>query len=168
MGCSSLTAPASSHASLGNGAIPRHQEAQPAVGIAEAAPADQGADEQPDDGVTGEQDAPEAPRFKAAHIVFEYAGSARNNPKVKRSKSEARTRANEIMQLASRPGADFAALARQHSDGESAARGGLIGKLLDADSTDPAIYGALRQLEPGQVSGVVETKWGFHVIQRLE
>lgn len=64
-------------------------------------------------------------------------------------------------------GADFAAMARQHSqDPGSAARGGDLGFFGRGDMVAPFEEAAL-ELEPGEVSEVVQTPMGLHLI-RLE
>jgi parvulin-like peptidyl-prolyl isomerase len=67
-------------------------------------------------------------------------------------------------------GADFAALARQESRHAASAAGG--GDLGWVDSppggADEAAARAIFSLQPGQVSGVIESKEGFSVVQLLE
>jgi peptidyl-prolyl cis-trans isomerase SurA len=64
-------------------------------------------------------------------------------------------------------GADFADLARRFSDDtRSAPRGGALGTLSPSQQVAPAFKEAAFALdEPGDVSGVVETRFGFHLIQ---
>ena len=63
-------------------------------------------------------------------------------------------------------GGDFAALAREHSkDPGSAAQGGDLGWSDPARPYVAEFQGALEQLEIGQVSGLVETQYGWHVIR---
>ncbi|MFP3928559.1 MAG: peptidylprolyl isomerase [Desulfobacteraceae bacterium] len=61
-------------------------------------------------------------------------------------------------------GEDFAELAAEHSDGPSGARGGDLGYFprgrMDETFEDEAFA-----LEPGEVSGVVETEFGYHLIK---
>lgn len=63
-------------------------------------------------------------------------------------------------------GEDFASLARQHSDGPSAAQGGDVG-YFSADEMVRPFAEAAFALEPGEVSQVVTTEYGYHVIQTL-
>ena len=65
-----------------------------------------------------------------------------------------------------RGGGDFAALARRHSEGPSAERGGLLGT-FKADELLPGFDEATADLQPGEVSDVVRTRVGLHLI-RLE
>ncbi len=91
-----------------------------------------------------------------------YAGSERST--ATRSKAEASQQIEQIAsQLAS--GADFAALAQQHSDCPSSARGGDLGSFgrgMMVGAFEDAAFG----LEVGATSGVVETPFGYHLIQR--
>lgn len=61
-------------------------------------------------------------------------------------------------------GADFAELARAHSDGPEAETGGMLGWVShnpDAPDLEPAVDAAVFALKPGEVSPVVETQYGF-------
>lgn len=82
-------------------------------------------------------------------------------------RADARERARRLRADAA-DGADFAALAREHSDDPaSAAEGGDLGLVVEG-RTAPAFEAALFALEPGELSEVVETPFGFHVIQMVE
>lgn len=61
-------------------------------------------------------------------------------------------------------GADFAELAKKHSQGPSAARGGDLG-YFGRGRMVPAFESAAFALEPGGISEVVETQFGYHVIK---
>ena len=61
-------------------------------------------------------------------------------------------------------GAHFGDLARAHSDSETAALGGLIGR-LDRGQLDPAIEEILWNLDEGEASGVIRTAVGFHIFK---
>lgn len=63
--------------------------------------------------------------------------------------------------------ADFAALARVHSEDASANRGGDLGWLSPGD-TVPEFERAMNALKPGEISPPVQTQFGWHVIQVLE
>ncbi len=67
-----------------------------------------------------------------------------------------------------RSGRDFAALARERSvDAESARRGGELG-LVARGATPKPFEDAAFKLKAGEVSPVVKTEYGFHVIQVRE
>ena len=65
-------------------------------------------------------------------------------------------------------GEDFAAVAREVSKDPTAARGGLIGDVLRGDLSDlPEFENELFRLKPKQVSGIVQTKIGYHIIMKV-
>lgn len=80
--------------------------------------------------------------------------------------SAARARAEEVHRtLVS--GAAFEAVARQSSTDASGPAGGDMG-LLHRGSLNPAFESVAATLEPGQISGVVETIYGYHIIRITE
>lgn len=64
-------------------------------------------------------------------------------------------------------GADFAELARQHSQGPGAAQGGEMGPLASSDLL-PAMRQALSELKPGGISPVLKIPAGYVFMQLLE
>jgi hypothetical protein len=104
-------------------------------------------------------------KARSRHILVRYQGAKSADPTVKRSKAEARTRAHELLAKLD-SGADFAELARAESDDSSKQRGGdigLRGRGLLALPYEQALFA----LRPGQRSQLVESEFGFHVIERL-
>jgi peptidyl-prolyl cis-trans isomerase SurA len=61
-------------------------------------------------------------------------------------------------------GADFAEMARRYSEGPSAEAGGRIGTITRGDVVEEFGRAAFN-LQPGGVSGVVETQFGLHLIK---
>ncbi|MCB1948058.1 peptidylprolyl isomerase [Nitrosomonas sp.] len=75
----------------------------------------------------------------------------------------------EILQLKERieQGANFAELAKLHSEDGSASSGGDLG-WLSPGNTVPPFEKAMNQLLPGQISDPVKTQFGWHLIQVIE
>jgi peptidyl-prolyl cis-trans isomerase NIMA-interacting 1 len=106
-------------------------------------------------------------RISASHILVAYQGAMRAQPNVKRSKAEAQKLAQTLL-LRAKKNDDFAELARTNSDDPTAkARGGSLGT-FDRQSMTKPFADAAFALRPGQVSEVVETEFGFHIIKRTE
>lgn len=105
---------------------------------------------------------PMADQVRASHILLMYQGSARST--ATRSKDEAQTLINELAGKVA-AGEDFAGLAKTHSDCPSGARGGDLGAFGRGQMVGPfedAAFG----MQVGETSGVVETDFGYHLIQR--
>ena len=83
------------------------------------------------------------------------------------SESEARRRLLDLRQRIVDGKADFAELARVHSDDATAARGGELDWLYPGD-TVPEFERAYQELKIGEVSQPVRTPFGYHLIQVLE
>ncbi len=77
--------------------------------------------------------------------------------------AKARAKAEEALAKV-KNGADFATVAKQYSQGPSADQGGYLGTFERGD-LDPDFEKAAFQLKEGQISPVVRTKFGFHVIK---
>jgi peptidyl-prolyl cis-trans isomerase SurA len=82
------------------------------------------------------------------------------------SEADARNRLSELKYRVDN-GADFAELARLHSDDASAARGGDLGWISPGD-TVPDFERAMGALKPGQVSAPFRSPFGWHIVQVLE
>lgn len=63
-----------------------------------------------------------------------------------------------------RQGADFAELAKQYSQGPSAPRGGALGLVPRGQLVKP-FEDAAFALKPGEISDIVRTRYGFHIIK---
>ncbi|HEX5759419.1 MAG TPA: peptidylprolyl isomerase [Thermoanaerobaculia bacterium] len=82
-------------------------------------------------------------------------------------KQKAKTEADAVLAKV-KAGGDFAALAKEHSDDPgSKEKGGDLGWIAKGQTVEPFEQAALA-LKDQEVSGVVETRFGHHVIQRLE
>ena len=82
------------------------------------------------------------------------------------SENEARNRLRTLKERLDNK-ADFAELARVHSEDASAARGGDLGWLSPGD-TVPEFERAMDGLKPGEISDPVRSPFGWHVIQVVE
>ncbi|KFA94596.1 hypothetical protein Q664_01430 [Archangium violaceum Cb vi76] len=74
-----------------------------------------------------------------------------------------RERAEKLHKEAQSSGKPFEQLARQHSEGPTAATGGDLGRMT-AQTSEPRLWEALIRLKPGGISEVVETRDGFHIL----
>jgi peptidyl-prolyl cis-trans isomerase C len=83
------------------------------------------------------------------------------------TRAAARQKVEEILKSL-RGGEDFATLARRHSDGPEAERGGDVGWVGAGGSALPAVERAAMSLKPGQTSDILETRRGFHIVQVIE
>ena len=110
-----------------------------------------------------EGDTPE--EVQASHILISYKGADRADADISRSKEEAKAEAERIRKLIVDDGKDFAEMAKTHSDGPSSTKGGDLGKFKFEVMAKPFSEAAFA-LGIDEVSEVVETGFGFHVIKR--
>ncbi|MDG1824590.1 MAG: peptidylprolyl isomerase [Flavobacteriaceae bacterium] len=103
---------------------------------------------------------------KARHILFAYTGSQSASSEVTRTKAEARREAYRVLRLARAKGADFAELARTYSDGPSKNRGGDLGFFRRGDMVEA--FNDYAFAKPIGSTGVVETDFGYHIIEVQE
>lgn len=101
-------------------------------------------------------------RVRARHILmkFEDADDASVRPEVRR-------RMDLVAAETKAPGADFEALARKYSEDSSATRGGDLG-LFDESKMVAPFSKAAFAMQAGQISDIVETQFGLHIIQVVE
>jgi peptidyl-prolyl cis-trans isomerase C len=97
-------------------------------------------------------------QVRARHIIFNcpLTADAQTN-------TETRARAEEARQRAV-AGEDFAELARELSEGPTAPNGGDLG-FFTHGQTAPQFANASFALQPGEISPVVRTEFGYHVIK---
>jgi peptidyl-prolyl cis-trans isomerase D len=100
-------------------------------------------------------------RVKARHILV----SILNKPPAEVPKMKAK--AEELLKQI-KAGADFAKLAEQNSDDKTnASKGGDLGWVMKGQMV-PEFEKATFALKPNQISDVVATNYGFHIVQVLE
>lgn len=103
-----------------------------------------------------------AEQVGAAHILLMYAGSSRSS--ATRTKEEALAQI-EAMKAEIEGGKSFADIAKENSDCPSGAQGGDLG-VFGRGQMVPEFDEAAFNMEIGATSGVVETDFGYHLIQR--
>lgn len=101
-------------------------------------------------------------RIRARHILITPDTAGDPNE----AKAAARAQADQLLKQI-RAGADFSELARAHSSCASSQRGGDLdyfgrGKMV------PEFEEVAFALEPGKISEVVETQFGFHIIEVMD
>jgi parvulin-like peptidyl-prolyl isomerase len=101
---------------------------------------------------------------RASHILYMYKGSMRAPASVTRSKDEAKAAADAVLAKL-KGGAKFEELASKESDCPSKNKGGDLGP-FGRGMMAPPFEQAAFALRIGDLSGVVETSFGFHVIKR--
>ena len=113
---------------------------------------------------------------KARHILKKFPDNATDE-----QKAETKTAAEELLKTVNAElaaGAGFAELATTHSEGPSSAQGGALrGRnpklppgdyFARGDMVKPFEETAFDVLTPGEVSGLVETQFGYHIIKLEE
>jgi parvulin-like peptidyl-prolyl isomerase len=113
---------------------------------------------------------------KARHILKKFPDNATDEQKAE-VKAEAE-KLLETVKTAIAEGKDFAELAKEHSeDTGSAPRGGALqgrnsdlppGYFARGDMVQPFEKAAFDELAPGEVSNLVESRFGYHIIKLEE
>lgn len=101
-------------------------------------------------------------QVKASHILLKLKKDADD-----KTVKETEARAQALTKQAKAKGADFAALAKEHSEGPSGPRGGDLGFFPRKRMVKPFSDAAFK-LKVGDVSEPVRTQFGFHVIKVVE
>jgi peptidyl-prolyl cis-trans isomerase C len=99
---------------------------------------------------------------RASHVLIGVEGATPE------AKTALREQAGQVLVLARTADVAFADLAREHSTCPSAQAGGDLGYFPRHGVMDEAFAAAAFELEPGEISEVVETEFGYHVIQCTE
>ena len=100
-------------------------------------------------------------QVRASHILIKVDPGADEA-----KKAEARTKI-ESLQAKLKNGEDFGALAKEYSEGPSGPKGGDLGFFGRGQMVKPFEETAFT-MKPGQVSGMVETRFGYHLIMVIE
>lgn len=102
--------------------------------------------------------------IRASHILIAYKGAARST--ATRSKEEARQLIDSLLARV-RGGESFEEIAKAYSDCPTSERGGDLGFFKRGKMVKP-FEDAAFSLKVGEVSDVVETQFGFHIIKRTQ
>ncbi len=97
-------------------------------------------------------------QVKASHILIKTAPSASDEDKAK-----AKAKAEQLLKQA-KAGEDFATLAKENSDCPSSSKGGDLGFFKKGQMVK-AFEDAAFALQPGQLSDIVQTQFGYHIIK---
>jgi peptidyl-prolyl cis-trans isomerase C len=97
-------------------------------------------------------------QVKASHILIKADANADEA-----KKAEARKKIETVQQKV-KDGGDFAALAKEYSEGPSNTRGGDLGYFRRGQMVKP-FEDAAFTMQPNEVSEVVETRFGYHLIK---
>lgn len=100
----------------------------------------------------------QAGQIRVRHVLLSTRG------KDEAAKTEARAKIEELLKQA-KAGADFAELAKANSDCPSKSKGGDLG-FFGKGQMVPEFEQAAFALKEGEMSDVVETKFGYHIIKR--
>ena len=81
-------------------------------------------------------------------------------------KQEARKKAEQVLRNLKK-GQDFAALAREQSDGPTSKNGGDLG-YIRRGQLDAQLENAVFKLKTGEMSDIIETSYGFHLFKMVD
>ena len=105
--------------------------------------------------------------FPAMTVTQSHARHILLRPSAQLSETQARARLLDFKKQLQAGQADFAALAREHSQDGSAAQGGDLG-WASPGMFVPEFETVMNQLAPGEVSEPLLSRFGLHLIQLLE
>ncbi|XCN74756.1 MAG: SurA N-terminal domain-containing protein [Candidatus Electrothrix aestuarii] len=98
----------------------------------------------------------------ARHILFKT-----NEGDSEAVRTEKKKQAEEVLQLAHEEGSDFSELAKEYSEGPTKEKGGDLGFFSNGRMVPPFDQ-AVFSLQPGEISEIVETQFGYHIIKLEE
>jgi parvulin-like peptidyl-prolyl isomerase len=118
-------------------------------------------------GAKRERKPDEPAKVTVKHILVKYAGSKRADASITRTREDACLRALEARAKLEQ-GTSFGDVVKSYSDEAGAAsREGMLGAVSRSEVAPPFADAAF-ELHVGDVSYVVESEFGFHVIMRTE
>ena len=98
-------------------------------------------------------------QVRASHILLKTEG---------KDEAAVRTQAEDVLKQAKAPGADFAALAKKYSEDDgSKANGGDL-DYFPKGRMVPEFEQAAFAMQPGQISDLVKSQFGFHIIKVVD
>ncbi len=100
---------------------------------------------------------------QASHILIGTDEAIAQEEKI-----AARKKAETVLAEARKPGADFAALAVQHSSCPSRTKGGDLGFFPREGAMVEPFAAAAFALKTGEITDIVETRFGYHIIKVTE
>jgi peptidyl-prolyl cis-trans isomerase D len=101
---------------------------------------------------------PQDETVEAAHILFKVPDQARE--------AEVRSKAEAILKRA-QAGEDFSELAKKYSEDETTAKQGGYLQSFQRNQMVKEFENVAFSLKPGEISGLVRTEYGFHIIKVL-
>lgn len=104
-------------------------------------------------------------KLSASHILVMHNEAKRKPPEITRTKEEAKKLADDLHQKI-KSGADFAELAKEHSDCPSGKRAGGDLGIFPANRMAPEFTEGVLALQIGEISEPVESPFGYHIIKR--
>jgi peptidyl-prolyl cis-trans isomerase D len=108
-------------------------------------------------------------QVRASHILFKTEGKddAAAKAKVEKDDEAVKAKAEEVLKQA-KSGADFAELAKKYSEDESNAKQGGDLDYFARGRMVPEFDQVVFAMEPGQISDLVKTQYGYHIIKLVD
>jgi len=98
-------------------------------------------------------------QVRASHILLKTDG---------KNEADVRKQAEDILKQAKAPGADFAALAKKYSEDDGSKENGGDLDYFPKGRMVPEFEQAAFSMQPGQISDLVKSQFGFHIIKVVD